>query len=69
MMSPMFLFGMQVLTFIITVIAVCLSFVRNKKFDWGHFLAALFLSPFYIIYHFVVPLETDKSMEEKRLNE
>ena len=44
---------------VMTVIAILLSLRRNHGFHFGSFLAAIFLSPFYIIYTFAVPVHKD----------
>ena len=47
---------MNVFYMIIMYYAIYLSFKRNKGFRPGPFLAALFFSPFYILYAWAVPV-------------
>ena len=47
---------------ILGLYAIYLSFKCNKnEFNIGHFLAALFFAPFYILYQFANNYETCKS--------
>lgn len=40
---------------IVLLAAVFVSFTRNQGFELGSFLAAVFLSPFYLLYAIAVP--------------
>lgn len=53
---------LPIVYFLITSVAVYLSFKRNRGFNLGPFLAALFFSPLYIIYALAVPIKAPKKL-------